>query len=81
MDEEMLKAAFKESCKQELEELEAKTKHIVFAPNDAFKKKMNRLYRERLGIKTIPHPEVDTAYERVRSAMVRVGFILAVWLK
>ncbi len=76
MDEEMLRAAFKESCKQEMEELEERAKHIAFAPNEAFKKKMNRFFREQVGIKTIPHPEVDTCYERVRSAIVRILFVL-----
>lgn len=36
-----------------------------------FRRRMNRVFRERGGIKNIPHPEVDTAYERIRSWIVR----------
>ena len=35
-----------------------------------FKRKMNRLFREKLGIDRIPHPEVDNFYERLRSKLV-----------
>ena len=34
-----------------------------------FKRKMNRLFREELGIDRIPHPEVDNFYERFRSEL------------
>ena len=39
--------------------------------SDTFKKKMNRLFRERIGSVTIPHPEVDNLYEKMRSGIVR----------
>ena len=45
-------------------------KNDIGFSND-FKIKMNREYREQGGIKNIPHPEVDTAYERFRSYIVR----------
>jgi len=35
-----------------------------------FKIKMNRLFREVAGIEKIPHPEVDTVFERIRSKIV-----------
>jgi len=39
--------------------------------SDQFKKCMNRMFRERIGIKKIPHPEVDNLYERMRSGFIR----------
>ena len=41
-----------------------------------FRRRMNRVFRERGGVKDVPHPEVDTAYERLRSRFVRL--VLAV---
>lgn len=41
-----------------------------------FKVKMNRVFREQGGIKNIPHPEVDTAYERYRSYIVRKWLVI-----
>ena len=35
-----------------------------------FKRKMNRLFRERVGSKRAMHPEVDNAYERIRSKII-----------
>ena len=35
-----------------------------------FKRRMNRLFREEAGMKRIPHPEVDTVWERLRSRCV-----------
>lgn len=39
--------------------------------SDQFKRRMNRLFREEVGVKEVPHPEVDTLYERIRSYIVR----------
>ena len=36
-----------------------------------FCRRMNRIFREQAGVREIPHPEVDTAYERIRSRIVR----------
>lgn len=44
--------------------------------SDQFKIKMNRLFREKAGIKNIPHPEVDNLYERVRSSVIRAYLIM-----
>ncbi len=44
--------------------------------SDQFKIKMNRLFREKAGIKNIPHPEVDNLYERVRSSIIRAYLII-----
>ena len=41
-----------------------------------FKIKMNRLFREQVGINHAVHPEVDNVYERVRSKIVRKFLVL-----
>ncbi len=38
--------------------------------SDRFKRKMNRVFRERVGTEKIPHPEVDNTYERIRSKII-----------
>ena len=40
-----------------------------------FRRRMNRVFREQGGIKDIPHPEVDTFYERIRSRIVRIVLV------
>ena len=45
--------------------------------SDRFKIRMNRVFRERAGIKNIPHPEVDNLYERVRSGIIRTYLLMA----
>lgn len=50
-------------------------KNDIGFSND-FKIKMNRVFREQGGIKNIPHPEVDTAYERFRSYIVRKWLVI-----
>ena len=50
-------------------------KSITFSKK--FERNMNRIFRERMGIKKIPHPQVDTLYERVRSKIVRFFIILS----
>ncbi len=39
--------------------------------SDRFKRKINRIFREHVGIKNIPHPEVDNFYEKSRGRIVR----------
>lgn len=36
-----------------------------------FKRKMNRVFREKVGTENIPHPEVDNGWERLRSRIMR----------
>ena len=45
--------------------------------SDRFKRRMNRVFRERAVIKKIPHPEVDNLYERVRSGIIRTYLLMA----
>lgn len=35
------------------------------------RKRLNRMFREVVGSSNIPHPEVDSCYERTRSKIVR----------
>ena len=44
--------------------------------SDRFKRRMNRLFREQVGSKNIPHPEVDNTYEEIRSTIIRAWLIL-----
>jgi len=46
-----------------------KEENVEFS--DKFKLRMNRIFREQGGIKRIPYPEVDTWFERLRSALRR----------
>lgn len=69
-EEEFLKEAFMEACRQELEELDEQIEDIDMERDDKFKRKMNRLFREELGSKNIPHPEADNVCERVRSGII-----------
>ena len=71
--EELLKAAFREAAEQDLKELEAMGEPLQIHLSDKHKRKMNRLFREQVGNRQIPHPEVDTALERIRSAVVRAA--------
>lgn len=44
----------------------------AYTISDRFKRNMNRVFREQVGIKdNIPHPEVDNMYERIRSGVIR----------
>ena len=40
------------------------------------RRRINRVFREQAGIKDIPHPEVDTVYERIRSHIVRIVLVV-----
>lgn len=73
--EELFKKAVEEACRREIEEIEAMD--IDCTPTDKEKKCMNRLFRERVGGDYLPHPEVDNAYERIRSRIVRAFLLLA----
>ena len=52
---------------QEIEEL---GEVEILPPSKRHKKRMNRLFRERVGGDFLPFPEVDSIYERVRSKIV-----------
>lgn len=75
-----LKEALRICVEEELKEIDeriaqASTEEFVF--NDKHKIRMNRMFRERVGIKDrIPYPEVDTKYERCRSSLVRRFLII-----
>lgn len=68
---------------KELERLEEQSKTLDFSrvTSISFRRKINRLFRERIGIKTVPHPEVDNAYEHIRSRIVIVIAKVITWLK
>lgn len=42
----------------------------AYTPSKRHKRRMNRLFRERVGGSYLPYPEVDNLYEMVRSKLV-----------
>ncbi len=80
MTEEEFDKAIAEACRlkveEELRELDEEMKDFHYEPSDRFKRKMNRLFREQVGSKNVPHPEVDTPYEKFRSFWVRRFLLL-----
>lgn len=75
-NEEVLYAACDLITREEIEEFEEDLNGQDTALSDNFKIQMNRLFREQCGIKNIPHPEIDTAYERFRSYIVRKWLVV-----
>lgn len=62
---------------KEIDERIAQASAGEFEFSDKHKIRMNRLFRERVGIKDkIPYPEVDTKCERFRSSIVRRFYII-----
>ena len=43
---------------------------VEYTPSRRHKIRMNRIFRERVGGKFLPFPEVDNAFERMRSKIV-----------
>jgi len=70
----VLKKAFGQYVENE-EKLMEKESDIEFS--DRFKKRINRLFRERVGSKKAMFPEVDNGYERTRSHIVRAELVAA----
>lgn len=73
MMEAILKEMMSEYTAQDItafEEKFQKQSGTHFRVSKKFKKRINRLFREQLGIKCIPHPEVDNAFERTRSCLI-----------
>lgn len=70
--EEVLKNALKIMQEQELEEVKGDVEQqSPFEPSDRFKRKMNRLFREKIGGDYAVYPEVDNEWERLRSYFFR----------
>ena len=70
-----LKEALQICVEEEIKEIDeriAQASAEEFEFSEKHKIRMNRMFRERVGIKDrIPYPEVDTKYERFRSSIVR----------
>lgn len=69
------KEALRHCVEEEMKEIDeriAQTSTEEFEFSDKHKIQMNRMFRERVGVKDkIPYPEVDTKFERCRSSLVR----------
>ena len=74
------KEALRHCVEEEMKEIDeriaqASTEEFEFS--DKYKIRMNRMFRERVGVKDkIPYPEVDTKFERCRSSLVRRFLII-----
>ena len=66
--EQAINQAISEKMDAEIESLS--DEDFEYHPTVTHRRNMNRLFREKVGSKKIPHPEVDTLYERVRSWFV-----------
>ncbi len=69
----LLTVAFQRVAEEELREIE-KEETVDIDLSDRFKKRTNRLFRERVGSKKVPHPEVDNAWERFKSFWMKMFF-------
>lgn len=69
------KEALRHCVEEEMKEIDeriAQASAEEFEFSDKHKIRMNRMFRERVGVKDkIPYPEVDTKFERCRSSLVR----------
>ena len=75
--DELIHGACEAYVKEEAEKFLAIDTTDVHEPSKRFKLKMNRLFREQVGGNYIPHPEVDSWFERTRSrAVVRWNALL-----
>ncbi|MBQ7363663.1 MAG: hypothetical protein IJW48_04330 [Clostridia bacterium] len=70
-EEELFKRALSEAMDSKICELEKKSEDKELPPpSKSHKKRMNRLFRERVGGDFLPFPEADNLYERIRSKLV-----------
>jgi len=67
---ENLKSALIEASIQDIDDIPKDTE-LNFEFSTKHKKRINRIFREISGIDRIPYPEVDTAFERIRSTIIR----------
>ncbi len=63
----LLQQACIECCENEFKEYEQIEKQNL---SKRYKRRMNRIGREKIGLKNALHPEVDNIFERARSNMV-----------
>ena len=67
----LFKRALFDAADSEICKLEEETENMEITPSSKqHKRRMNRLFRERVGGAFLPFPEVDNLYERVRSKLV-----------
>ena len=74
---EKLKAAFIECNRIEYEKTKKELSSAEnIEPSDRYKRGINRIFRVRHGIKDIPYPEADNAFERTRSFFARGIYLI-----
>lgn len=61
---------FKQALNEATFNIEEDIEDVEYTPSRRHKIRMNRIFRERVGGKFLPFPEVDNAFERMRSKIV-----------
>ncbi len=61
---------FKEALDNATLEIEQDIEDIQYTPSRKHKIRMNRIFRENVGGKFLPYPEVDSLYEKIRSRVI-----------
>ena len=63
-----------ENSVESVEELVETDAEVEFS--DRFKRRINLLFREKVGTKRAMHPEADNCFERTRSRIIRAELIV-----
>ena len=61
---------FKQALNDATFNIEKDIEDVEYTPSRRHKIRMNRIFRERVGGKFLPFPEVDNGIERIRSKIV-----------
>lgn len=70
---ELIKYALKKMAIDEIRIIKKQTSDMELSPpSKRHKIHMNRFFREHIGSSFLPYPEVDHAYERIRSKIIRM---------
>ena len=75
--DKVLSEAMRQYVENTVENVEASkgcSDEIEFS--DRFKKRINRLFREQVGSNRAMYPEVDNAYEKIRSKVIRTKLVM-----
>ncbi len=65
----LLAKAFNEYAAKEFEALDS-CENCIHMRSRRHKIRMNRFFREKVGSKKLPYPEVDNVFEKIRSKIV-----------
>lgn len=72
----LVKIACDELSRKDSEIFEAIEPNDYYEFSPKLKRRMNRLFRVHVGENTIPHPEVDNLFERLRAKIIKKALSL-----